>query len=91
MTSSKLSLEDKELIEAIATRVTEKQSAEVKAFWIESERHYNDHIELRKVVTTYKTAQGYLWKIVLGLAVVGSTLTTALYAVYSLLTLKSST
>ncbi len=76
-------------IDIIAEKVTEKQSEAVKSFWIESETHYRDHLALREVVASYKQAQGYFWKILMGLAVLGSVATTGIYAVYGLLKIKS--
>jgi hypothetical protein len=78
-------------IDSIAEKVAENAEKAVKSFRIESETHYRDHIALREVVDSYKRAQGYFWKILMGLAVLGSVATTGIYAVYSILKIKSGT
>lgn len=41
-------------------------------FWIDPEIHYKDHIDMREVIGSWKTAKGIFARAFVGLVVIGS-------------------
>lgn len=80
-------LTDKD-IDALATTLIEKVHAHKHDFWIDPEKHYQEHALLRgfkpdeisslhDLVAAYRSARGLFWKAFLGFAIIGALIATA--------------
>ena len=69
-------------IKQIAHALIKEIKAEKHDFWIDGEKHYQDHMQrmawgqedyddLRNVIRLFKTTKGLFWKAFIGLAIVG--------------------
>lgn len=65
-------------LNSLADKLCERIELKRRAFWIEPESHYTDHIAIRELIQDCKMAKGIFWKAFIGLAVVGSIVLAAL-------------
>lgn len=57
--------------EKIAALVMKKIEQHRVSFWIEPEQHYQDHIEMRSLLTAFNESKSIFLKTFLGLLVIG--------------------
>ena len=60
--------EIKQIADAMVERVHETQHS----FWIEPESHYQDHLAMREIVGSWRSAKGIFTRAFLGLVIVGA-------------------
>lgn len=58
-------------IDEIANKLVEKVQEKNQNFWIEPEKHYQDHQAMREIVRDWRSAKSIFAKAFFGLVVVG--------------------
>lgn len=59
-------------VEAIADAMVTRIQSTHHDFWIDPETHYQDHLAMREVVGSWKSAKGIFARAFIGLVVIGS-------------------
>lgn len=57
---------------AIAREMVKEIQATHHSFWIDPERHYQDHIAMREVIGSWVSAKGIFARVFIGLVVIGT-------------------
>ena len=56
----------------MVSRIHALLDAERKAFWVDPEKHYNDHQSLHEMIQEWKSIKGAFVKAFVGFAIVGA-------------------
>ena len=62
----------KDEIDQIADSLVERVQATHHSFWIDPEKHYQDHIAMREVIGSWTSAKGIFARLFIGLVIIGS-------------------
>jgi len=62
----------KDEIDQIADSLVERVQSTHHSFWIDPEKHYQDHIAMREVIGSWGTAKGIFARAFIGRVVIGT-------------------
>ena len=66
-----MSLSEQE-IEHVASKLHGLIVEDRRNFWVEPERHYNEHMNLREMIKEWKALKSMFWKAFFGFAIFGA-------------------